>query len=111
MTNGANEAKLDAGFDDAMSVMGLPEILRKPVRTTNILERLNGEVGKRTKVIRMFPNVSSIERLIGALLDEENDRWQMKRKLYYKPAMLELKKCEPNLIVLAREQRRLREAA
>lgn len=103
--------RLDAGFDDAMSVMELPEILRKPVRTTNILERLNGEVGKRTKVIRVFPNVSSIERLIGALLDEENDRWQMKRKLYYKPAMMELKKCEPSLIVLAREQRRLREAA
>lgn len=103
--------RLDDGFDDAMSVMGLPEALRRPVRTTNILEHLNGEVGKRTRAIRVFPNVSSIERLIGALLDEENDRWQLKHKLYYKPTMLELKKCEPNLVVLAREQRRLREAA
>ena len=103
--------RLDGGFDDAMSVMELPEAMRRPVRTTNILERLNGEVGKRTRVVRVFPNARSIERLIGALLDEENDRWQTKRKLYYGPAMSELRRREPRLMALAREQRRLREAA
>lgn len=103
--------RLDEGFDDAMSVMELPERLRRPVRTTNILERLNGEVRKRTRVIKVFPNAESVERLVGALLAEENDRWQAKGRLFYGPGMSELEKCGPRLVALAREQQELRRAA
>lgn len=102
---------LDTGFDDAMTVMELPEQLRRPVRTTNILERLNGEVGRRTKVVRVFPNAASIERLAGALLCEENERWQAKRKLFFAPAVAEMEKRAPRLVKIARCQETLRKAA
>lgn len=103
--------RLDAGFDDAMTVMELPEQVRRPVRTTNILERLNGEVGRRARVVRVFPSAESVERLAGALLCEENDRWQAKRKLFYEPAALELERRAPRLVEIARCQEALRKAA
>lgn len=103
--------RLDDGFDDAMTVMELPEALRKPVRTTNIVERLNGEVARRAKAVRVFPNAGSVERLVGALLCEENDRWQARSKLYYKPALLEMDRAVERLRKVAVRQRKAREAA
>ncbi len=47
---------LEAGFDDAMAVMALPEKYRKRLRTTNIQERLNEEIRRRERVVRIFPN-------------------------------------------------------
>ncbi len=66
---------LEEGFDDAMAVMTLPNKYRKRLRTTNMQERLNGEVKRRTNVIRIFPNDDSALRLIGALLAETNEQW------------------------------------
>ena len=74
-------ACLEAGFDDAMAVMGLPEKYRKRLRTTNMQERLNEEVRRRERVIRIFPNDESALRLIGALLAEQNEVWQERRYL------------------------------
>ena len=45
-------------------------------RTTNMQERLNEEVRRRERVIRIFPNDESALRLIGALLAEQNEVWQ-----------------------------------
>jgi transposase-like protein len=59
-------ACLEEAFEDAMAVMTLPDKYRKRLRTTNIQERLNGEVKGRTNVIRIFPNDDSALRLIGA---------------------------------------------
>lgn len=67
--------KLEAGFEDAMAVMALPESYRKRLRTTNSIERLNEEIRRRERVIRIFPNVASAERLIGALLMEQDEVW------------------------------------
>jgi len=53
----------------------LPEPYRKRLRTTNSIERLNAEIRRRERVIRIFPNEASIERLIGALLMEHHERW------------------------------------
>ena len=74
-------ACLEAGFDDAMAVMSLPEKYRKRLRTTNMQERLNEEVRRRERVIRIFPNDESALRLIGALLAEQNEVWQERRYL------------------------------
>ena len=52
-------SRLEAGFEDAMAVMALPENLRKRLRTTNCAERLNEEVRRRERVIRIFPNDES----------------------------------------------------
>src|SRR5512140_123873 len=74
-------ACLKAGFEDAMAVMSLPEKYRKRLRTTNMQERLNEEVRRRERVIRIFPNDDSALRLIGALLAEQNEVWQERRYL------------------------------
>ena len=64
-----------------MAVMTLPDKYRKRLRTTNMQERLNGEVKRRTNVIRIFPNDDSALRLIGALLAETNEQWVTRRYL------------------------------
>jgi len=74
-------ACMEAGFEDAMAVMALPEKYRKRLRTTNMQERLNEEVRRRERVIRIFPNDESALRLIGALLAEQNEVWQERKYL------------------------------
>jgi len=60
---------LDEGFDDATQFFIEHDAdIRKHIKTTNVLERLNSEVKRRTRVIRIFPNTPSSFRLIGAVL-------------------------------------------
>ena len=73
---------LEGGFDDATAVMALPAPYRKRLRSTNILERLNQEVRRRERVIRIFPNRESAMRLLGALLMEQDEIWSTGR-LYF----------------------------
>ena len=61
---------LEDGFEDATAVMALPERYRKRLRTTNGAERLNQEVRRKERVIRIFPNEDSALRLLGAVLRE-----------------------------------------
>ena len=74
---------LDEGFEDAFqySVNG---IAHPRLRSTNLLERLNAEIRRREKVIRIFPNVNSATRLIGAILIEQQDKWLESSKAYIK---------------------------
>lgn len=71
---------LETGFDDATAVLVLPEKYRKRLRTTNRVERLNEEVRRRERVIRIFPNRESVIRLLGALLMEIDEKWASGRK-------------------------------
>lgn len=66
---------LEDGFEDAMAVMPLPAPIRTRLRTTNSVERLNEEVRRRERVIRIFPNTASVERLLGAVLQEHDEAW------------------------------------
>lgn len=59
---------LDEGYEDAIQFFSEPTEAHAHIRTTNVLERLNGEVRKREKTIRIFPNQQSAFRLIGAVL-------------------------------------------
>jgi putative transposase len=61
---------LENGFDDATAVLELPKRYRTKLRTTNSLERVNEEIRRRERVIRIFPNRESSLRLIGAFLLE-----------------------------------------
>lgn len=71
---------LEAGFDDATAVLFFPERYRRRLRTTNSVERLNAEIRRRERVIRIFPNRDSVIRLIGALLMETDEKWSSGRK-------------------------------
>src|SRR5690606_23827760 len=65
---------LENGFEDATAVLALPEKYRKRLRTTNSVERLNEEIRRRERVIRIFPNRQSVIRLLGALLMEQDEK-------------------------------------
>lgn len=66
---------LESGFDDAAAVLALPERYRKRLRTINSVERLNQEIRRRERVIRIFPNRDSVIRLLGDLLMEIDEKW------------------------------------
>jgi transposase-like protein len=80
---------LEEGFDDAVAVLSLPGQYRKRLRTTNGIERLNEEVRRRERVIRIFPNGESAERLLGALLMEQDETWSTGRLYFDMRAYLE----------------------
>jgi transposase-like protein len=73
-------ATLEENLEDATAVLALPGKYRRRLRTTNMLERLIEEVRRREKVIRIFPNMDSAWRLIGALLAEYHEEWSTGRK-------------------------------
>jgi len=64
---------LGEGFYDAIAVLTLPEKYRKRLRTTNMLERFIQEIRRRETVIRIFPNINSAYRLVGALCAEPHE--------------------------------------
>lgn len=99
---------LDNGFEDAMTVMTLPEACRKYLRTSNHLERLNKELKRRSNVIGVFPNEGSLNRLIGSVLIELNDVYSLEQKIPLTRTSLEkLEACTAQLILIAKEQQRL----
>jgi len=86
---------LEAGFDDVTAVLSLPEKYRKRLRTTNSVERLNEEVRRRERVIRIFPNRESVLRLIGALLMEQDEKWASGKKYLDMSEYLEWRASQP----------------
>jgi transposase-like protein len=71
---------LESGFADATAVLTLPEKYRKRIRTSNSLERLNEEIRRRERVIRIFPGRDSAIRLIGAYVMDIHERWGSGKK-------------------------------
>lgn len=73
---------LNETFDDITAVLTVPLKYRKRLRTTNGVDRLNQEIRRRERVIRIFPNESSVIRLMGALLMEQDEKWQAGRRYF-----------------------------
>lgn len=71
---------LDTAEADVLAFMGFPKAHRTQIHSTNPLERVNAEVKRRTDVVGIFPNEGAIVRLVGALLLEQNDEWQLQRR-------------------------------
>ena len=100
---------LEDGFEEAMTVMTLPQYLRKYFRTSNQVERLNRELKRRSKVIGVFPNEASLMRLMGAVLLERNKEIASIRRVFKAEIYRELMKTDlpANLVKIAVEQRQL----
>ncbi len=76
-------AMLRAGLEDCLTVLGFPESHRKRLTSTNMAERLMKTIKQRTRVVGVFPNRASCERLVGALLVEQHERWQLAERAYF----------------------------
>ena len=83
-------AFIDGSEADVLAHMDFPVQHRTKVHSTNPLERLNKEVKRRADVVGIFPNEGSIIRLIGAVLLEANDEWQLQHRYMQTEAMAEL---------------------
>jgi transposase-like protein len=75
-------AFMDEAEDDVLAYMTFPADHWQKIHSTNGLERLNGEVKRRTEVVGIFPNDAAIVRLVGAILLEQNDEWAVQRARY-----------------------------
>jgi putative transposase len=69
-------AWLDANVPEGLTVLRLPPSHRVKLRTTNLLERLNRELKRRTRVATLFPNEAALLRLVSAILTEISEEWE-----------------------------------
>ena len=67
---------MDSNIRQGFTVFSLPENQRKKLRSTNMIERLNKEIKRRTRVAALFPNEASLLRLVSSILVETSEEWE-----------------------------------
>lgn len=72
----------EENIPEAFTVFSLPTKIRKHLRTSNLCERINREIARRTKVIKIFPNESSCLRIVSTILMEVDETWLSGKKLF-----------------------------
>ena len=71
---------LEEAIEDCLACLAFPLAHRARIRTTNGLERLNEEIKRRTRVVRIFPNAEACLRLVTALCVEQSEEWVSGRR-------------------------------
>ena len=77
---------MEGNLIEELTVFKLPEHLRRRLRTSNMCERINREIKRRTRVAGLFPNESSVLRLLTAILMETSDEWETGRAYFSDPS-------------------------
>lgn len=90
---------MDESEQDVLAYMAFPRQHRTKLHSTNPIERLNKEVKRRADVVGIFPNEAAIMRLIGAVLFEQNDEWQIQNRYMQVEAFDQIDKEEIDPIV------------
>lgn len=71
---------LEANIPEGLTVFALPDNQRRKLRSTNMVERLNREINRRTRVAGLFPNEASLLRLVSSVLIETSEEWETGRR-------------------------------
>jgi putative transposase len=83
-------AMMDEAEHEVLAFMDFPKEHRVKIHSTNMLERLNGEIKRRADVVGIFPNERTIRRLMGALLLERNDEYAIQKRYMGVESMAQL---------------------
>ena len=94
-------ALLQEAEADVLAYYGFPVEHRRQVWSTNSLERLNREVGRRCDVVGIFPNRLSLLRLSGAVVEEQNDEWAVSRRYFSTESVNKLREPSQEEVVQA----------
>lgn len=86
---------------DVLAYMAFPSEHWTRIYSTNPLERLNKEIKRRTNVVGVFPDIPSVERLVGAILMDIHDEWQVSRRYFSQESMRKLFTPEERLAMAA----------
>lgn len=87
-----------AAEDDVLAYMSFPQEHWTRIYSTNPLERVNKEVKRRTNVVGIFPDEPSVIRLVGSVLMEISDEWQVGRRYFSQESMDKLLNPKPELV-------------
>lgn len=91
----AKAAQVLAGAaEDVLAYLAFPQEHWARIDSTNPLERLNREVKRRTEVVGVFPDTASVLRLVGSVLIEQDDAWQVERRYFSQESMQRRKQAE-----------------
>ena len=78
---------MEENIPQGLTVFMMPACQRRRLRTSNLIERLNREIKRRTRVVSLFPNETSVLRLVSAILSELSEEWETGKR--YLPEAIE----------------------